>query len=262
MTPKVLCSIAALLVLASSAGCGSCGPNMAARGTASATWSITILGQPATCARVGAASVTVLLHPQASGADTISAFACTDSQGTTSPVMVGTYDATLILRAADGTILAAAPSQAGVAIDVSPMTALAPVAFAVLDHGKLSLSFAALSTRTNCMPRDQRGAGITGDVIDFERAGGGCAPVTFVRSRGTTMLGTYKVNCSSPQVASCIERDETLTIDDLDSGPYLIRVGGLVGPAQCWSGADVLGIPGGASLTKTIQLVPSLGASC
>ena len=53
MTPKVLCSITALLALASSAACGNCGPDMAARGTASATW--TIARQPIQLAPSGGA---------------------------------------------------------------------------------------------------------------------------------------------------------------------------------------------------------------
>lgn len=260
MTLKLLCSIVALLALASSAACGNCGPDIAARGSASAAWSITMLGQPTTCARVGAASVSLRLQSRASGTDITSAFACTDTQGTTSAIVAGTYDATLTLRAADGAILATAPSQAGITIGAGQVAALAPVTFAVPDRGKLSLSLATLSTRTNCMPPAKGGAGITGDVIHLERAGGGCAAVTFARSRGTTMLGTYTVNCSSPQVATCIERDETLTVDSLESGPYLIRVGGLIGPTLCWSGDDVLSVPAGALLAKPIQL--ELGGGC
>ncbi|HEY0484398.1 MAG TPA: hypothetical protein VGD37_43055 [Kofleriaceae bacterium] len=262
MRSKLLCSLAALVAIASSTACGTCGPDMAARGSASAAWSITVGGQPATCAQVGAASVSLLLHSRASGSDTVSSFACTQVLGATSPVVAGAYDATLTLHAADGATLAAMPTQASVSIGAGEVTALRPAAFAVSGRGKLVLSFATLSTRSNCLPHDQGGAGLTGEVIFFERIGGGCAAVTFTRSRGNTTIGTYTVNCSAPPVASCIERDETLSIDDLESGPYAISVSALVGTTRCALGNDVLSVPAGATLTKPIQLAPQQGPSC
>jgi len=260
MTTKLLCSIAALFALASSPACSDCSPDTAARGSVSAGWSITLLGQPTTCARVGASTVIVLLHPRAGGADITAAFPCTDTQGTTTPVAAGAYDATLSLQTADGTLLATAPTQAGVTVGAPPVVALAPVVFAVSSRGKLVLSLTA--RRSNCLPPSQGGAGITGSVITLERAAGGCAPVTFVRSRGTTTLGTYTVVCSSPQVVSCIERDETLTVDSIEAGSYTIHVGGLIGPSQCWAGDDTLAIPAGASLVKAILLVPQHARGC
>ncbi len=262
MTSKLLCSIAALLALASSPACGNCGPAMGPRGAASAAWSITVLGQPTTCAQVGATSVSLLLHNRASGTEITAAFTCTNTQGKTALVAAGAYDATLTLHAADGTILATAPIQAGVTIGAGQLAALAPVAFVVSDHGKLVLSLATLMTSTNCRPRNEAGADVTGSVITLERAAGGCAPVTFVRSRGTTALGTYLVNCSSPQVTSCIERDETLTADGIESGAYVIRVGGLIGPVRCWAGADTLSVPAGAPLIQAIQLGPQPVTGC
>ncbi len=254
MSSKLFCSIAALVALASTTACNSCGPDMAARGSASAAWSITALGQPVTCAHVGAASVSLLLHSRASGNDTVSAFGCADTEGTTSPLAAGAYDATLTLHAANGATLAAAPTQAAVTITAGQVTGLRPTAFAVSDRGKLVLSLATLSTSSNCKPRDQGGAGVTGFAIVFEHAAGGCAPVTLTRSRGTTTLGTYTINCSSPQVASCIERDETLTVDGIPSGPYGIGATALQGPAACWTGTDALFVPAGTSVVKPVQL--------
>ena len=262
MTTKLLCSIVALFALASSPACSNCSPDTAARGSVSAAWSITLLGQPTTCARVGASTVIVLLHPRASGADITAAFACTATQGTTAPVAAGAYDATLSLLAADGSILATAPTQAGVTVGATPVVALAPVVFAVSNRGKLVLSLTTPTTRTNCLPRNQGGAGITGSVITLEHATGGCAPVTFVRARGNTTLGRYTVVCSSPQVVSCIERDETLTVDGIESGSYAIHVGGLIGPIRCWVGDDALSVPAGASLVKAIELAPQQATGC
>jgi hypothetical protein len=195
------------------------------------------------------------------GADVTPAFACTDTQGKTPLVAAGTYDVTFTLHAADGATLATAPTQAGVTIGAGQLVALAPVVFTVSNRGKLVLSLTTPTTRTNCLPRNQGGAGITGSVITLERSAGGCAPVTFVRSRGNTTLGTYTVVCSSPQVVSCIERDETLTVDGIDLGSYAIHVGGLIGPIRCWVGDDALSVPAGA-LIKAIELAPQQAAGC
>ena len=260
MSSKILCSIAVLLALASAA-CDNCGPNVTARGAASVTWQITVNGQPATCARVGAASVSLLLHSRTS-ADSTFAFSCTDTQGTTPLVTAGAYEATLTLRAADGATLAIAPTQATVTIAADQVTRLAPVAFTLGERGKLVVSLGALTTSSNCKPRDQGGAGITGDLITLAHARGGCAAVTFTRSRGNTPLGTYTVNCSSPEVATCIERDETLTVDGIESGPYAISVRGLTGVVRCWESDDVLSVPAGATLVKPIQLAPQPGPGC
>lgn len=262
MISKLPCSIAALLALASSAACNSCGPDMTAGGTASAAWSITAAGRPATCAQVGAASVSLRLHSRASGVDITSAFACTDTQGATSPVVAGAYDATLTLRAADGATIATAPTQAAITIAANQVTALAPVAFTADGRGKLTLSLVTLPTSTNCLPKNQGGAGVTADMITLTHAADGCAPVTFVRSRGTTTLGTYTINCGSPQAASCIERDETLSVAGIDPGPYAISVSALIGPIRCWAETDVLSVPAGASLVKPIQLAPSQSPGC
>lgn len=263
MCPKLLCSLTALFALAGSPACGNCGPDNAQRGSTSITWSINILHDlTATCAQAGATSVSLLLHDHASGADTHATFACTDSAGTTSAVRAGAYDATLSLHAADGATLATAPTQSGIAITAGQVTKLAPVDFTISGRGPLSFSLATLATSSNCMARDRGGAGITGTTITIERASGGCAALTFVRSRGTTPVGTYTINCSSPQVASCIERDETLTFENFGSGPYVIRVTGLAGTIRCWAGDDVFVMPSGATFVKPIQLAPQPAAGC
>ena len=193
MRSTLLCFLAALVALTSSSACGSCGPDPAARGSASAAWSITVAGQAVTCAHVGAASVSLVVHSRASGDDTVSSFACTDAEGSTPPVPAGVYDATLALHAADGATLATAPMQAAVTIAAEQVTALRPAVFPVSERGKLVLSFVALTASANCTPADQGGAGLTGFTIDFEHAADGCAPVTFTRARGTATLGTYTI---------------------------------------------------------------------
>lgn len=259
MNSKLVCSFTLLIALTGSPACGMCGSAPAAFGSASASWTITVHDRLATCARVGAASVSLQLHNRATGADVTAAFPCSDGEGTTAPVTAGTYEATLTLRAAEGAIVATAPPQAAVTIGAGQLTALAPVVFAPPDRASLVISLSSLATRSNCLAPDHGGAGITGTVIELEHTGGGCAAVTFTRSRGTTPLGTYKVICGTPPVASCIERDETLTVEDIEPGAYAIRISGLLGPAQCWSGADALSIPAGLAFTRRIQLAQNPG---
>jgi hypothetical protein len=257
MISRSLCSIAALFALASSPACSRCGPDMPARGTALAAWSITTAGQLTTCAQVGAASVSVLLHSRASGTDVTSVFACTDSQGLTSPVVAGPYDATLTLRTADGAAIATAPIQGPVTIVADQLTDLAPVAFAADGRGTLALSLVTLPPRLNCAPKGDGGAGVTANTIIVTRAGDGCAPLTFRRSRGSTALGIYQVNCGVPQVSDCIERDETLTVEGIDPGAYVITVTAFIGATGCWGGTEALSVPAGAALVKPIQLAPT-----
>jgi hypothetical protein len=261
MSTKLLCSITALLALASASACGRCGPDQAARGSASVSWSITASGRPAACAEAGAASVSLVLRDR-SGVEVTSAFRCTDAQGTTPPITAGAYAATLTLRAEGGATLAQGPTQATVTIGADQVTRLAPVAFTVNGRGGLALSLATLATNSNCGRRDQGGAGITGTTIVLERAGGGCAPVTFVRMRGATALGAYTVNCTAPQIATCIERDETLVAEDVDPGPHVIRVTGLAGALRCWAADDILSVAAGDALPKVVQLAPQRAAGC
>ena len=140
---------------------------------------------------------------------------------------------------------------------------MAPITFAVDTHGSLAISLATPPFTTNCKPASMGGPGITGDSITLERAAGGCAAVTFLRSRGATQLGTYTVNCSSPSIASCIETDETLTVPSLESGSYTIHVRGKVGPTNCWTTDASLEVPtAGRSLIRTLALARQPTPGC
>jgi hypothetical protein len=260
-----LCSLAVLVALTSSSACGSCGPVPVpvARGSASAAWSITTAGNVTTCARVGATSVSLLLHNRARGDDTLTSFACTDTQATTAPLPAGTYDATLALHASDGVTMTTAPLQAAITIAAGQVTALQPETFAADNRlGGLVLSIAPLTTAPTCLPRDQGGQGITGHVVELLHAAGGCAPVTFKRMRGSLQVGTYTVDCTAPQVAPCIERNETLQAIDSAPGPYAVSVSALAGTVQCGSGEDVVLVPANASATRPIQIAPVQTFGC
>lgn len=258
---RILYSFIAALAIASTQACNRCGPDQVARGSASIAWSVTAQSFVATCARVGAATASLTLRSRG-GDEARFDFPCIDSQATTPPITAGPYDATLTLRAADGAAIAVGPTQANVAIDADQVASLAPVVFATVQDGKFSMSLSTLTSIASCTSREQGGAGITAHTITLVSAGGGCAAVTFTRLRGSTRLGEYKVNCSSPQIATCIERDETLVADGVRAGPHVITVSALVGATRCSSEIEVLLIPAGATLVKPIQLPPPSGAGC
>jgi hypothetical protein len=252
-SPKLLCAVA--LALVTTSACCRCDRDATARGNVAAVWSITAFGEPTTCAHVGAATVSVLLHSRDGGNDAAFSFPCADAKATAA-VAAGAYEATLSLRAVDGAPLSTAPVQAKVTIGAGQLVTLAPVTLVVFDRSRLVIALSALGTLANCTSASQGGADLSGSEITLLRAEGGCEPVTFTRSRAGVTLGTYTVNCSAPTVAPCIERDELLTVDAIGSGPYAIRVRGYRGPVPSLFGADVLSVPAGTTLTQTIQLAP------
>jgi hypothetical protein len=225
------------------------------QGTVTLAWSLTDLnGQPIQCDQVGASSVFLELRSHSTLSGAVASFSCQNNPSTSPPIAPGLYDVSFELHGINLTSVTA-PGQAGVVIAPGQDTRLAPVTFAVDTMGGLALSLAAPPSTTNCKPPGMMGAGITGITITLVHTAGGCAPVTFVRTRGATMLGSYTVNCSSPQVASCIETDETLTVTDVPSGAYTIHVRGKVGAVDCWNNDDTLQVPPqGKVLSETLNL--------
>src|SRR5262249_47814473 len=152
----------------------------------------------------------------------------------TAQVAPGLYDVSFSLNGADGFLLGTASDQTGVSVISGRRTELAPITFIFGATPPTTLVLrVATSVTTNCRPTSLGRAGITGNTIARVRVGGGCAPVTFIRRRGVEERGTYRVNCSSPEIASCIEKDETLTTT-IERGEYNISVRGQVGASTCW----------------------------
>jgi len=233
--------------------CGGGTPPPAANGSISLAWSlIDSSRRPATCAQVGARSVALRLRNRAGGDIVATAFPCEASPGT-AQVAAGVYDVAIELHAPDGTTLATAPAQTSVGIVAGRVKTLTPVIFAVSTQGTMVLSIATPAT-TNCQSPSAGGAGITATTLTLEANAGGCAAVTFVRARGTTQVGTYTVDCSSPQIARCIEKDETLTTS-LAAGTYLVHARGKIGAIDCWQRDDTLVVPPpGKPLIHTLGL--------
>lgn len=255
--------LAGLAVLAAlgSAGCDggnfpdAAVPDAPALGRVSLAWSLTDLaGQPVTCDQVGGKTVALELRNQAGVSGVAASFSCGNSPSETQDLVAGTYNVSFRLNGNDGTI-ATAPDQIGVIVAAGPTTVLAPITFAIDAQGGLVLSFAAPPRSSNCKLPAMDGANITGTSLTLVDARGSCAPVTFTRSRGSTPIGTYTVNCSAPPTDACIETDETLRIDRMPSGPYTVHVRGKTSGVDCWKNDDAIAVPSrGKVLTQRLNL--------
>ena len=227
-------------------------------GSVSLAWSITnASGQPLSCAQAAATSVALRLLSRTGGTPVFTAFPCTSSSGIAN-VAPGLYDATIELRDASGATRATSPPQTSVAVAVGRTKVLTPVTFAVGSGGgggnRVAFKLEAENASSNCQPSSSGGAGITGTTIFIARNDGGCAPVRLVRSRGGIEIGTYQVNCSSPEVASCIERDETLSTTGFAPGSYTVRVTGKIGPGNCWLAESLIDVPATGQLETRLVL--------
>lgn len=251
--------IAALTALVCVSGCPSPTPT---NGAISLAWEIRSadgVGLP--CDRVGAEFVALRLRNRATNAFVATAFPCPNSPGT-AQVPPGLYDISFQLNGADGLRIAVAPDLIGVSITSGQRAELAPAIFQLTAASKTTVVLKlATGASSNCQPTSAGGAGITGSTIFLARGDGGCAPVTFTRQRGAEQRPPYTVNCSSPQIAPCIEKDETLTTE-LEADSYVIRVRGKLGVLECWARDDTLTIPASTSVTRTLGLMKVIGNGC
>jgi len=234
-------------------------------GSVSLAWSITSSsGQPLTCTQAGATNAALRFQSRTGGTPVFLAFPCANSTGI-SNLTPGLYDVTTELHDARGARLATAPPQTSVPVAVGRTKVLAPVTFAVGPGAGNSLVALTLETEgvaSNCQPSSSGGAGITGTTITIVRDGGGCAPAMFIRNRGGAQIGTYQVNCSSPQIAGCIERDETLTTTGLAPAGYTVHVRGKIGAVDCWAADSHLDVPASGQLQTRIVLRRQTAPGC
>jgi hypothetical protein len=257
----IAAAIAALTALVCIPGCPA-PPPPPANGSIAVAWSIQSSGGlPVSCEQIDARFAALRLRNRTTSAVVATAFPCANSPGT-AQVAAGLYDVSFLLNGADGTLLGTAPDQTSVSVVPGRSTELAPVifAFGVTPQSTVVLRIATSAT-TNCRPTSAAGAGITSNTIVLTRAGGGCVPATFTRRRGTEERGTYRVNCSSPQIAPCLEKDETLTTS-LDRGDYQIKVRGMIAALDCWVRDDTLRIPVGGNVSRTLGLQRANAAGC
>jgi len=264
-------SRALLLVTVTLVGCGDGGGFPDAPpidvapppGSFSLAWSVTDTGGgPITCDQIGAQAVTALLRNRAVQGGSTEVFTCSTLAGTSQALVAGTYDISFELNGVGGDpvtgVIATAPAQMAVEIVSGQNTPLTPLAFAVNATGGLKLKLMSSATAGNCVPTAQLGAGITTNTITLTKVSDAmCAPLTFNVSAGTMggTAGTYVVNCATPTVAPCFERDQELTVTGVVSGAYAINVRASKGGAECYTNVDQLPVPPlGRELVRTLNL--------
>jgi hypothetical protein len=253
--------LAAVMAVATPAACGSCGPDapVPVLGSVSLGWTMTdVNGRLLSCEQASATTVSLTMRNRASGSSVAASFACQASPSA-QRLAPGVYDATIALRSSEGAIASVA-DQTSVLVVAGQVTPLAPARFQVT--AGLVLSFAASPMTANCTLPAEGGAGITTATLALLHTGAGCAPVTFVRTRGNTVVERYLVNCSAPSVTSCIETNETFTVVPIEPGTYSLRVRARIGPLNCWVRDEDINVSLGAPVTRTINLTPTRIPGC
>lgn len=249
----------ALTVLVGLVSCGQGGGPVtdASHGALSVPWSIVGVDfQPLSCGQIGAATVSVRVRNRTTGADQLSTFPCNASPATIPLLAPGFVQVHVELDTPDGALRAA---EILVAVKPGQVTVLEST---VLGVPRLALSFAAQGTSSNCQSPASRGAGITSDTLTLVRGDGGCAPVTFNRSRDGLVLDTHVASCSMPAVIDCIERNDVFSVRTIDPGTYVVHVRGRVGALDCWSADETLVVPTTGIATRTVKLVRVLRPGC
>lgn len=252
------CALAAL----ATAACGTCSSDAPARSSISFTWSlIDTNGRSVTCDGVAAAFVSLTSRSRTTGESVGALFPCAENTGT-QLVALGLHDVSIALHATDGTTLATVPDRTVIVTAEAPAPVFAPIVVTFIVNASLDLSWGAALSVANCTPTDQGGAGITSFTLSMERSQGGCAAVTFLRKRGEIVTGTYPVNCSAPQAASCLETDERLLLSTIAPGSYVVRVRGNVSGLECWETDSLVEVRPGRPNEVTLRLSPRAIRGC
>jgi hypothetical protein len=245
----IVVPIVPILAFVGAASCGGGGgfpvdaSGPPAPGTVTLAWSLTDLaGAPITCAQVGANTIALTLQGHTTAGALVS-LSCDQGTGTSQSLSPDTYDVSIELHGAGLTAVKVA-AQNNVIVKPGANVALSPVVFPVDPHGAIVFSIKVPQADTNCGGAADQGAGITSTTITLQHDDSGpCEPVTFTHTKGATMLASYTVDCSSPMVANCIERDEALTATGLPSGGYTVHVVGKINAAACWRNDDTVQVP-------------------
>jgi len=263
-------SRALVLVIVTLVGCGDGGgfpdaPEIDAPptpGSFSLAWSVTDTGGGTIpCGQIGAQAVTALVRNRAMQGGATEVFTCSTLAGMSQALVPGIYDISFELTGVGGDpvtgVIATAPQQMGVEIKSGLNTALMPLAFSVNATGGLKLKISGSATADNCASSGQTNLGITTNSITLTRLSDGmCAALTFDVSAGASgTAGTYVVNCTTPTVAPCFERDQELTVTGIVSGAYAVNVRAQKTGIECYTNVDQLPVPPlGRELVRTLNL--------
>jgi hypothetical protein len=262
-----LVAIAALVSACDGGGFPDAAPELTPPGgTFSVAWAVTdATGKPITCDRIAATNIAVELRSHDTANAFHDSFGCGSGQGTSLVVPPGSYDISFELVGTYGT-LATASDQVNVAIASGQDTQLAPLTFAVDARGAVALHVTTGRPGGNCGAISAMGAGITAMTLTLQHTSGGCEPVTLTIAPGATKPGsTYTVNCASPQIAACIEKDQLVSAGNVPSDRYVLRIRGKIGAQDCWANVADEGLqvpPLGKTVNQTFTLTKLSGPGC
>jgi hypothetical protein len=216
-----------LVALAFVCGCESCEPDdpIDAPGVSSHTvsfsWRVTDLSDvELACDRIDVQFVTVSFFPPRTGKGFTESFDCFRKTGTR---VVEEDDYLIGFEIADrfGTIATVAPRRYSVVADLAADEAK----FQLDPFGDLVMTLET-PLAANCAAGSQ----ITGMTIEMYRASGSCQTSVLA----VEPAGTYTINCTSPNVTGCIEKDRRVTAAHFPADEYRIRVVALQGANPCW----------------------------
>lgn len=209
------------------AACGSCEGDDAvdapgaARRTVSFAWKVVDLSDlELACDRIDAQLVTVTLFRIRTGEGFTEVFDCFRKTGT-KELEDGAYMIGFELGDRFGTLLTVAPRRYEVTAD----GALDEVKFRIDPFGNLIFTIDT-GLPANCASSTQ----ITGMTISLAHSNGLCEGTTLAIEPSTS----YTINCVSPNVAGCIEKDRRVTATHIPADDYRIRIVASQGPTACW----------------------------
>lgn len=201
-------------------------------GQLSFSWTVGYMSAALTCAELGASSVAVEIVPQGAVFGVVDSFSCASGMGTSRQLAPGTYDLTISLEGAGGT-LGGPILRLGAIVASSETRAVDPVAFEVEPFGDLVFRIST-GTNGNCTAEASGGAGITATRIELRDSAGTCVPTTFTISAGASQPGgTYVSDCAAATHA-CIATDQDVSAADVRAGQHSMVLTGLVDGQACW----------------------------
>jgi hypothetical protein len=189
--------------------------------TVSLSWKVMDLNNvEISCAQIDAPFVTVGFFKVQTGAGFTEVFDCF-RKGGTKLLDDGEYMITFEVADRLGTLMTLPAKRYRIAGD----TAIDEATFAIDPVGTLVFTLDT-GQAANC----GAGSQLTGMTIELLHLDNSCEMATLAIEPSTS----YPVNCVSPGVTSCIEKDKRVTATRIPAGEYRIRVVGLQGSMPCW----------------------------
>ncbi len=221
-------------------------------GTINLEWEIVYMGNPLTCADVGANTISIRFTPSQGGSGTAEALSCSAMGATTSPIDSGTYDVEVSLINGSLQDLAVEQMINDVEIVTGQSTALGTLTFEVEPRGTIDFTINAEEDGLNCDPDTMNGAGITELRIEFMDSQGACVPTTFTIEAGATQpAGEYMSDCAGSSYG-CIENDQAVSAV-VPSGPSSMVFTGYKGVEECHRRTGQFDVSGGNLITELIE---------